>query len=176
MRSRLSDLIIIPDNIREVLKRPLGRLIRGSPESTREEVRNVINSRQGKLVAVGDAVTRELLAMGVRPDVCIVDGRIERKPVEHVEVEGAVQLYCRNMPGTISGEAYRAVTESLNMSEPVILRVDGEEDLLGLAVMVEAPLGTLMLYGQPREGVVVVQIDEEARKRGKNLIEASSRR
>jgi len=172
----LNDEIVVPDHIRKLLKKPLGLLIPGPPGATRSEVEKIVGRRTGKLVAVGDAVAKELLAIGARPDVCIVDGRIERRPVERIEVQGAKELVCRNRPGTISAEAYRAVRDSLSMNCPVVLRVEGEEDLLGLVVMVEAPTGTLMLYGQPRAGVVVVQIDEEAKMRGRSLIEASSQR
>lgn len=157
-----------------LLKRPLGKLVQGGPESTRPEVEKIVRSKEGKLVAVGDAVTRELLAMGVVPDVCIVDGKIERKPVEHIVVKGAKELKCENRPGTISGEAYRAVVMSLGLEGPVVLRVEGEEDLLGLIVMAEAALGTLMLYGQPGEGVVVVNVDEKARGFARRLIEAAA--
>ncbi len=172
----MSEEIVIPEEIRERLKRPLGSLVRGCPENTSEVVRSVVSDRVGRLVAVGDAVTKTLLSMGLRPDVCIVDGKIERRPVEKVVIEGAVELSCENRPGTISGQAYRTVVEALGMDGPVIVRVDGEEDLLGLVVMAEAPLGTLMLYGQPREGVVIVHVDGEVRKLARGLIEASSQR
>ncbi len=172
----MSNEIVIPEDVRERLKKPLGRLVRGFPENTSEIVRSVIRERTGRLVAVGDAVTKTLLSMGLRPDVCIVDGKIERKPVEHVVIEGAVELNCENRPGTISGQAYKTVVEALEMEGPVIVRVEGEEDLLGLVVMAEAPPGTLMLYGQPREGVVIVHINEEVRKLAQGLIEASSQR
>ncbi|MEM0482279.1 MAG: DUF359 domain-containing protein [Nitrososphaerota archaeon] len=172
----MSDEIVIPEDVRERLKRPLGQLVRGSPENTSEVVRIVASERVGRLVAVGDAVSKTLLAMGLRPDVCIVDGKIERRPVDHVVIKGAVELNCENRPGTISSQAYKTVVEALGMDGPVIVRVDGEEDLLGLVVMAEAPLDTLMLYGQPREGVVIVHIDEKVRNLARVLIETSSRR
>ncbi|GBC72125.1 hypothetical protein HRbin02_01920 [Candidatus Calditenuaceae archaeon HR02] len=172
----MSDEIVIPEEIRERLKRPLGLLVRGCPENTSEVVRSVVRKSAGMIVAVGDAVTKTLLSIGLKPDVCIVDGKIERRPVEPVVIDGAMELSCENRPGTISGQAYKTVVEALGMCGPVIVRVDGEEDLLGLVVMAEAPLNTLMLYGQPREGVVIVHIDEEVRKFARGLIEVSSRR
>jgi len=157
------------------LRRPLGALIRGSIEETGADLLKIVRGGAWwRVVAVGDAVTRTLLSMGFTPDVSIVDGKIERRPVGHIEIDGAVELRCKNRPGTISDEAYDAVVLSLGMKGPIIIRVDGEEDLLGLVVMAEAPAGTLMLYGQPSEGVVVVTINEDSRGFARKLIEESS--
>lgn len=172
----MSDDIVIPEEVRERLKKPLGMLVRGRPESTSEVVRSIVGKRAGRVVAVGDAVTKTLLTIGLKPDISIVDGKIERRPVEQVVIEGAAELTCANRPGTISGQAYKTVVKALGMDGPVIVRVEGEEDLLGLVVMAEAPLDTLMLYGQPGEGVVIVHIDDGVRKLARGLIEASSRR
>ncbi len=167
---------VIPEEVRQRVKRPLGELLRGTPSETRPALLKLVSQRSWvKVVAVGDGVTSELLAMGLRPDVAIVDGNIERRPVDMVVIQGAEELHCRNRPGTISREAYETVSRSLSMSAPVVVKVDGEEDLLGLVVMAEAPLGSLMLYGQPGEGVVAVHIDAESRTLGRRLIEASSR-
>jgi len=54
--------------------------------------------------------------------------------------------------------------------------VEGEEDLLTLVVMVTAPLGSLVVYGQPNEGLVLVEVNGEAREKAclflENMIEA----
>jgi len=172
----LSNTIVIPEKVRELLKKPLGQLIRGEPENTAETVKKIVSGWRGKLVAVGDAVSKALLSMGIRPDVCIVDGRIERRPVEQITIQGAVELACENRAGTISSGAYEVVMKALRANGPIIIRVNGEEDLLGLVVMAEAPTETLMLYGQPREGVVIVKISNEVREFARKLIEASSQR
>ena len=43
------------------------------------------------------------------------------------------------------------------------LVVDGEEDLLVLVAVAFAPLGGLVVYGQPGEGLVVVRVTAEKR-------------
>ena len=40
------------------------------------------------------------------------------------------------------------------MQSSVIIHVDGEEDLAPLYIHCLAPIGTVVLYGQPRQGVV----------------------
>jgi uncharacterized protein (UPF0218 family) len=171
----LSDEIVVTESVRQRVRRPLGRLIKGSPAETRQPLASLVS--QGgwtKVISVGDGVTRELIALGITPDVAIVDGNIERKPIERIVLQGARELVCPNRPGTINRAAYKTVERALKMRGPVIVRVEGEEDLLGLVVMAEAPLGSLMLYGQPGEGVVAVLIDEKANKLGRSLIAASS--
>jgi uncharacterized protein (UPF0218 family) len=41
--------------------------------------------------------------------------------------------------------------------------VKGEEDLAALVVMMYAPNGTLIVYGQPDEGAVLVEENEDVR-------------
>jgi uncharacterized protein (UPF0218 family) len=41
--------------------------------------------------------------------------------------------------------------------------VDGEEDLLVLVAVLYAPVGGLVVYGQPGEGVVVVRVTDAKR-------------
>lgn len=53
--------------------------------------------------------------------------------------------------------------------------VDGEEDLLTLVAMAVAPLGSFVIYGQPREGVVLVEVDCQANKKAIAFLEAMLR-
>ncbi len=43
------------------------------------------------------------------------------------------------------------------------IRVVGEEDLLSLAAAKDAPNGAVLLYGKPKQGVVVINQGEAAR-------------
>jgi len=42
----------------------------------------------------------------------------------------------------------------------VLIVVDGEEDLAVLPCVITAPPGTVVLYGQPGEGVVLCEVDK----------------
>ena len=48
--------------------------------------------------------------------------------------------------------------------------VNGEEDLLVIPVCIHAPEGARM-YGQPNEGLVVVQVDSEIKNKTKTLLD-----
>jgi uncharacterized protein (UPF0218 family) len=42
--------------------------------------------------------------------------------------------------------------------------IDGEEDLMVIPLAILMPVGSLIMYGQPRLGFVVVYVDEEKKK------------
>jgi hypothetical protein len=49
--------------------------------------------------------------------------------------------------------------------------VEGEEDLLALPLFAMAPDGSVVLYGQPLEGLVVVRITQAKKNQAKNLMD-----
>lgn len=46
----------------------------------------------------------------------------------------------------------------------MLLLVDGEEDLLALPAIVHAPIGGVVYYGQPQQGLVEVMVTEEKKR------------
>ena len=48
--------------------------------------------------------------------------------------------------------------------------VDGEEDLLTIVAVLLAPYGSMVMYGQPKQGVVVLEVKEEVKKRFREII------
>jgi uncharacterized protein (UPF0218 family) len=167
-------IAVFNEELKERVRKPLGRLIHGTPGETSSILIDELRKVSGKIIAVGDRVSRELSALGVRVDVYVVDDRIERQSVEPFTMRGAVELRCENEPGTISEDAYAAIRDAVNMNEPVVVRVRGEEDLLALVAIIEAPIGSLVIYGQPRMGVVLVDVDEKAKQNALSILGAAS--
>jgi uncharacterized protein (UPF0218 family) len=167
-------IAVFNEELKERVRKPLGRLIHGTPGETSSILIDELRKVSGKIIAVGDRVSRELSALGVRVDVYIIDDRIERQSVEPFTMRGAVELRCENEPGTISEDAYAAIRDAVNMNEPVVVRVRGEEDLLALVAIIEAPIGSLVIYGQPRMGVVLVDVDEKAKQNALSILGAAS--
>jgi uncharacterized protein (UPF0218 family) len=167
-------IAVFNEELKERVRKPLGRLIHGTPSETSSILIDELRKVSGKIIAVGDRVSRELSALGVRVDVYIIDDRIERQSVEPFTMRGAVELRCENEAGTISEDAYAAVRDAVNMDGPVVVRVRGEEDLLALVAIIEAPIGSLVIYGQPRMGVVLVDVDEKAKQNALSILGAAS--
>jgi len=152
---------ILPADLRRRLKRPLGRLIR-SQDVTRENISSDIQSSV-LTVTVGDATTENLLSLGFTPDVEIVDSREMRRDRDPPASKYRGIIRTSNPAGCLTDEALQAVSEALRSEKPVRILVEGEEDLMALPVLALYPNDTTVLYGQPKQGLVVLHIDENIR-------------
>mgnify|MGYP000064708268 CR=1 FL=1 len=161
-------LVLTPE-LRVRLKRPLGELLKGEPD----EVFAVLSERlRGRLViTVGDVVTSNALKHGLRPWAAIVDGKAMRRPVaeELPLASWSKRLRVMNPPSTISEDAWSAVGMAVREGDTLVL-VEGEEDLLALVAILCAPEGAVVLYGQPGEGVVLVEVNAAAKALCRELI------
>jgi uncharacterized protein (UPF0218 family) len=152
----------------DLLKRPFGTLIR-EDEITKEKVLPMLQSAR-KIITVGDATTERMLSFGIRPDVAVIDG-IERRSLRDRAISYyAKEMFCTNRAGTISDEAIEVLKKALEASPQIRVKVQGEEDLLALPLFAMAPKGSVVLYGQPLEGIVLVNITEEKQKQAKDLM------
>ncbi len=94
-----------------------------------------------RLIAVGDVVYESLASAGAEVWAAIVDGTT-RRGAARFERRGA---RVRNPPGRITAEAWSAVAEVVARGGTVV--VDGEEDLLAIPAILEAPIDSTVLYG-----------------------------
>jgi len=163
----------LSDELRQTLKSPLGQLITDTNHdhetATQYLVEEMIPYKKSVVISVGDAVTDALLKAGVTPDVSIIDFHIQRKKVyEQLKdfgfAENITTHAIDNPAGSLSFQAFAHVKKMLQGSFPSVLTVHGEEDLLTLAAILTAPLYSLVLYGQPNEGVVVVTVTLEKKQ------------
>jgi len=123
------------------------------------------------LIAVGDAVSESLMKNGVFPDVFIIDNRVMRKEIIPIEFGAERIFYAKNPAGTISKEAWEKIKNALNSDLQTKIIIDGEEDLLALPAVLFAPENSFVVYGQPREGMVVIKVTEEKRKEVESIID-----
>jgi GTP-dependent dephospho-CoA kinase len=79
-------------------------------------------------------------------------------------------MLCTNPAGMISREAVQVLQSALETPSPVMVIVEGEEDMLALPLFTMAPKGSAVLYGQPLEGIVLVNITEEKQNQAKDLM------
>jgi len=158
------------------LKRPLGTLVTGSPRDSVEKLRDILErEKPTKIIAVGDFTAKTLVDAGIPADLYIVDNRVMRTAIEPVQIQVNRSVKVSNPRGEISAEAWDAVDEALRAALPARIVVDGEEDLLALPAVVCAPEGSVVLYGQPGQGVVVVRVDEEKRREIMRLMDRMER-
>ena len=123
-----------------------------------------------KIITVGDATTERLISFGITPDIAVTDGMERRSRLDHTINYRAIEMVCSNPAGMISEEAVRVLRSALEASSPSRVKVQGEEDLLALPLFALAPKGSAVLYGQPLEGIVLVNITEEKQAQAKAIM------
>ena len=144
------------------LKTPMGTLFEGPeeyPEIAMSEAIESIDRQNSSIVAVGDVSVATLIGMGIIPDIGIVDGMTKRVKLNESELIDSSHftniLSAINPAGHIMPSLIDAVENALSKDEPTIINVEGEEDLAPIIIHCLAPIGTAVIYGQPKTGVVV---------------------
>lgn len=152
-------VLAMPESLRPVLQQPIGTVI--------ENTAGVLPLIEGKVViAVGDIISEELRQKQVNPAISIIDFRTRRHELLHESF--GKETYTVNSPGTVHKEAVDAFVTVRNeyfaSQESQTIIVEGEEDLLALPAILLAPMGSVVLYGQFDQGVVVNVVTEGLKK------------
>ena len=113
-----------------------------------------------------------MITFGIIPSLQIVDSLEKRQQRELPKGVVRTSLTCNNPPAEITDESIRIIKQSFGMDKPVRIIVQGEEDLLVLPVVLFAPEKSIVMYGQPNEGLVIVKINEEIRNKAKSIMNA----
>jgi GTP-dependent dephospho-CoA kinase len=166
-----SRMPLSPEDIR-LLKDPFGTLI-DDKYVTKGKIKGILKNAR-RVVSVGDSTTDRLLSFDIMPDILVVDGverRVKRNHGLHSKITAPKELHCSNPPGSVSKEAFFVLSQAFNTQCPVKVIVDGEEDMLALPIITIAPQETFVLYGQPLEGMVIVNVNPEIQTKAKNLME-----
>lgn len=154
--------LIMPDSMREELATPLGKII---------ELTHI--QKEKFIISVGDETSKNVLEAGVVPRIMVIDHKVSRKSYDDhnflLSGTGAYTIHVQSGPGYISREAIQKISECMRHT-PCILDVDGEEDLLVLPVIVEAPIDSVVYYGQPGKGVVEVSVTEGTKRIARTLL------
>ena len=163
----------VTPELRIKLKAPFGKLIHGTFAKTMFELKRLVAKEKPALVVgVGDTVSRNLVAFDIPARLLVTDNVCRRRSVAPAVFGEWRVVHVCNPAGVITEEAAVAVRNALEGSERVHLIVDGEEDLLVLVAVLYAPLGALVVYGQPGEGLVVVRVTDSKRGEALGLLKA----
>ena len=160
--------LILPSKLRKELKNPLGKLFKKIKE---------FNSNNF-LLTVGDETAKIFNRSSMRPNIAIIDYKVARrkkyKSLKELGFFGNERVYkIKNPSGSLCGELFKLIKnifENISNQDYIIIQVDGEEDLSVLPLILGAPLGASVFYGQPNEGIVEVHIDEEAKAKARFLL------
>lgn len=154
---------------REKLKQPQGEIYREG-----ELVKELQKRDYDKLIAVGDRVSQDIAESGLEADLSILDGSIQRKDVgkQHFKDIGAERTFKVDNPaGEITMDAWKAVRKASALECYSKIIVEGEEDLLALPAALFASESSVVVYGQPGEGAVLMETDREIKDFVLDLVE-----
>lgn len=134
-----------------------------------------LNFKDKLIICIGDETSRKVLKLGIKPKICIYDCKIMRKEIplaEEIKNFNAEEIKVRNPAGEITEELYNAIKKSLNSNSNVKIHVIGEEDLAALVAINLAPLNSLVLYGQPKKGVAIVEVSEKVKEKVERILKS----
>ncbi|WP_461865467.1 GTP-dependent dephospho-CoA kinase [Thermococcus sp.] len=157
----------LPLSLRDELKKPLGELVKGEiPEPYLNSLEKMKKAHY--LITVGDVVTENVLKLGLKPSIAIYDHKTKREEY-HPKIDAdAVIMTVNNPPGTVTKallNAIRKAFETAQRGRNVYIKVYGEEDLAAIPAVLYAPIGSLVIYGQPNEGVVLIKVTPQCKLR-----------
>jgi cytidyltransferase-like protein len=163
--------LILPNSLRWALAQPLGAIVADLDISRLQKI--------PCLVTVGDVTSKRILDAGISPSLMVVDNQVERKPstlfTNHTFDPHTYVAHVKSGPGFISDVALTILREwGDEPQKKIVLIVEGEEDLLALPAVLYAPIGAVVLYGQPGKGLVHVEVTSELKTKVKRLLEQFS--
>jgi len=173
--------INLTPEVESELKDPFGQLVPGpedNPSVAMSKVIAQIGTESAPIIAVGDVTVLTLQNLGRPADIALVDGLTRRQPwdgaegIDHSAYD--VVLRCQSPPGSLTPSLLEACEQAMLswMEDGIthLVEVEGEEDLAPLILHPLAPLGSVVLYGQPGSGVVLRWCSEESKQRCRKLL------
>jgi len=159
----------LPENIRKQLKTPLGELVL-QEDVSKENILNKVSS-ESIVITVGDKTTENIIHLGIIPQIQIIDG-LEKRNQRNIPIDDTIktELTCKNPPGQITEESMQTIHKAFSCERPVRVIVKGEEDLLVIPVCIFAPENSVVMYGQPNEGLVIVRVTPEIRSKVQKIV------
>ena len=159
----------LPDSLRDQLKIPLGVLL-PIGQDNKTNIQKYL-SDNSYIITVGDRTTEKMIDFDLIPSLQIIDGLEKRIKRDIIKLGSAFELKIDNPAAEITLESIEIIKKAFSLNPPIRLTVNGEEDLLVLPACIHAPENSVILYGQPNKGLVLVQITTEIRNKAQALLD-----
>ena len=154
---------VITPELRVRLKEPFGSLIQGTVEETMTKLERLIEKEKPPMIiSVGDIVSKTLHQYKLHPQLTVIDNiSLRDQKIVPLEAHGEESVNVKNPQGTITEESTLAIQRALARGVHTHIIVEGEEDLLTLTAVLNAPERSFVIYGQPHLGVVVIKVTDQ---------------
>ncbi len=167
----IANAIVFNETSKRIVRKTLGIPIRKEEEvAVKLLLQLILLENPPVITTVGDVVTINLIRNGYTPDLAIVDFYSKRKPLDPSSVNFLKQSFSEimiinNPRSTISNDALRKLRMIYSWlvgkrKRKILVKVEGEEDLLTLVAILYSPEKAFVIYGQPNEALVVVMINK----------------
>jgi len=162
--------LMLPENLREQLHRPIGTVVKNT-----EDVLRLLEEKT-VVIAVGDIISLSLQEASYTPAISIIDFKTRRHTIERkgAKLNHPPGVIAENPHGRIQKTAVdvyqTALKKYIKTGEKQTIIITGEEDLLALPAILLSPLGSIVLYGQFDQGVVINEVTEELKKHVAELV------
>jgi uncharacterized protein (UPF0218 family) len=139
----------------------IGLLITGKIPVPYQILKQMIEDEE--VIAIGDVVAENITKVGIEPAMIIVDGKSMRKEREtNIEYD----IVVKNPASEVTDELIAAIRKGYKR-----IFVEGEEDLASLPAILYADENSLVVYGQPSEGIMVIRPTEENKEKVRKTLE-----
>ena len=168
---------LMPAVLDEELKQPLGTLHKGPEDDPSIALDSALSSVKDKsaIIAVGDVTVLALEESGYIPRIAVIDGCTKREewhPASRITLEESQRFHAVNPAGMLTRSMFEACRDAMDWNGPTVIDVEGEEDLSPIPLILLCPLGSVIMYGQPGEGLVVRRVDLAAKYRARRFLDA----
>lgn len=136
----------------------IGLLITGEIPEPYQALKQMLKGE--KIIAIGDVVAENLQKVGIDPVMMVIDGKSMREEREERGMAIHCDITVKNPASEITEELVDAIKKGYKR-----IFVEGEEDLAALPAILYADENTLIVYGQPSEGIMVIRPTEENKKK-----------
>jgi len=130
------------------------------------------------LICVGDTSSLFIIKNKINANIFVYDKICKRKPIKQKDVDKIINhcnqnhlhtICVKNPASTITNNLKLAINLCIKNKSGAIC-VEGEEDLASLVAFCYAPLGSVVVYGQPNKGLVIVNVSAKKRSESKKLL------
>jgi len=170
----------LPKKLRSSFRKPIGKLFTGTFLKAAKEASFYIESFNPPLVmSIGDFCTKTLFDVDFFPNIVIYDKKTHRTEDVILNLNSYHYFKAYNPPEWILINAWNeiktAIAFCIEDNCRVRVHITGEEDLLVIPAIISLPLGSIVVYGQPKinteEGIVVTSITSSLKKLAQNMLD-----
>lgn len=160
----LKGKLLLPDNLREELVKPFGKLFK----------KGFVFKTESGFATVGDITTARANREKVDPQISVFDFLVKRKKsfkdIKELGFKGNEQVVnVVNPSGTVTSNLFKTMINAFKDKQKKTILVKGEDDLAVLPLILCAPLNFHVYYGQPDKGVVEILVTERTKKKAYKL-------